>query len=228
MNSLTLKCTITQLRCRFLPFGIQYEAMINNHWQPVTHKFVEILWSILIKQQRELVKNNSLSYSDVALAKSSVRIGTLQLPMATHDAQSVFFCVNARVHLYFISMVALVGHPKGWLFSVGSSSSNPVNVTANEIGTSCGDYNNYPTEAVSMTTIPNEIVPRKAISITQIDTINKKLLQVEAIIHLLSVNSSAEIQINDNLVCDVLWAVSDLVADARQCLHHTPNVEVPA
>lgn len=228
MNILTLKCTITQLRCRFLPSGIQYECMINNHWQPVTHKFVEILWSLLIKQQRTLVKNNSLSYIGTALAKSSVRIGTLQLPMATHDAQSVFFCVNACVHLYFISMVALVGHPKGWLFSVGSSSSNPVNVTANEIGTSCGDYNNYPTEAVSMTTIPNEIVPRKAISITQIDTINKKLLQVEAIIHLLSVNSSAEIQINDNLVCDVLWAVSDLVADARHCLHHTPNVEVHA
>ncbi|MCX8726959.1 hypothetical protein [Gilliamella sp. B2838] len=46
MNSLTLKCTITQLRCRFLPSGIQYEAMINNHWQPVTHQYAENLWDL--------------------------------------------------------------------------------------------------------------------------------------------------------------------------------------
>lgn len=97
------------------------------------------------KNLRNLINSG---YIGTALAKSSVRIGTLQLPMATYDAQSVFFCVNACVHLYSISMVALVGHPKGWLFSVGSSSSNPVNVTANEIGTSRGDYINYPTEAV--------------------------------------------------------------------------------
>ncbi|MCX8598504.1 hypothetical protein J3U31_02675 [Gilliamella sp. B3486] len=46
MNSLTLKCTITQLRCRFLPFGIQYEAMINNQWQAVTHQYAENLWDL--------------------------------------------------------------------------------------------------------------------------------------------------------------------------------------
>lgn len=79
-----------------------------------------------------------------------------------------------------------------------------------------------------MTTIPNKIVSNKSISVSQIDKINKNLIQAEAILHLLSINSRAEIQINDNLVCDVLWAVSDLVADARHCLHHTPNVEVPA
>ena len=55
-------------------------------------------------------------------------------------------------------MVALVGHPKGWLDSVGASSSNPANVTANEIGTSSGDYNNQPTEAVIMTTTLSPIV----------------------------------------------------------------------
>lgn len=130
-----------------------------------------------IKSSKKYLHNlNHSGYIDSALAKSKVRIGTLQLPMATHDAQSVFFCVNARVHLYFISMVALVGHPKGWLFSVGSSSSNPVNVTANEIGTSCGDYNNYPTEAVSMTTIPNEIVSKFSKILS-----NPNLAKIEAV-----------------------------------------------
>ena len=55
-------------------------------------------------------------------------------------------------------MVALVGHPKGWLDSVGASSLNPANVTANEIETSSGDYNNQPTEAVIMTTTLSPIV----------------------------------------------------------------------
>jgi len=94
------------------------------------------------------------------LAKSSVRIETLNHSTATHDALSVFFCVNtcARLFIKSFSMVALVGHPKGWLDSVGASSSNPANVTANEIGTSSGDYNNQPTEAVIMTTTLSPIV----------------------------------------------------------------------
>ena len=102
----------------------------------------------------------NLGYINLALAKSSVRIGTLNYSTATHDALSVFFCVNtcARLFIKSFSMVALVGHPKGWLDSVGASSSNPANVTANEIGTSSGDYNNQPAEAVIMTTTPSPIV----------------------------------------------------------------------
>ena len=98
----------------------------------------------------------TLGYINLALAKSSVRIGTLNYSTATHDALSVFFCVNtcARLFIKSFSMVALAGHPKGWLDSVGASSLNPANVTANEIETSSGDYNNQPTEAVIMTTTP--------------------------------------------------------------------------
>ena len=228
MNSLTLNCTVTQLRCKFSQSGFEYEAMINHIWTPVSHKFVEFLWPFLFHKKRALVKGNSLSYIIFALAKSSVRIETLNHSTATHDALSVFFCVNACAHLLIksFSMVALVGQPKGWLDSVGASSLNPANVTATEIETSSGDYNNQPTRAVSMTTIPNEIVPKKAISITQIDTINKKLLQAEAILYLLSANSRSEIKINDKLVSDALWAISDLVADARSFLHNDKSKEV--
>ena len=107
-----------------------------------------------------LHKFNNLGYINVALAKSSVRIETLNYSTATHDALSVFFCVNACAHLFIksFSMVALVGQPKGWLDSVGASSLNPANVTANEIETSRGDYDNQPTEAVIMTTTPSPIV----------------------------------------------------------------------
>lgn len=110
--------------------------------------------------KNRLRKFNNSGYINLALAKSSVRIGTLNYSTATHDALSVFFCVNtcARLFIKSFSMVALVGHPKGWLDSVGASSSNPANVTANEIGTSSGDYNNQPTEAVIMTTTLSPIV----------------------------------------------------------------------
>ena len=114
-----------------------------------------------VKIKKRLHEFQNLGYINLALAKSSVRIGTLFILLATHDALSVFFCVNARAHLFIksFSMVALVGHPKGWLVSSRASSSNPANVTANEIGTSSGDYlNNYLLEAVIMTTTPNPIV----------------------------------------------------------------------
>lgn len=118
--------------------------------------------------KNRLRKFNNSGYINVALAKSSVRIGTLNYSTATHDALSVFFCVNAYARLFIksFSMVALVGHPKGWLDSVGASSSNPANVTANEIGTSSGDDNNQPTEAVIMTTTPNPIVSTQKLSKT--------------------------------------------------------------
>lgn len=110
--------------------------------------------------KNRLRKFNNSGYINLALAKSSVRIETLNYSTATHDALSVFFCVNtcARLFIKSFSMVALVGHPKGWLDSVGASSLNPANVTANEIETSSGDYNNQPTEAVIMTTTLSPIV----------------------------------------------------------------------
>ncbi|MWN05105.1 host cell division inhibitor Icd-like protein [Gilliamella sp. Pas-s95] len=110
--------------------------------------------------KKHLHNLNHSGYIDSALAKSKVRIGTLNSYLATHDAQSVFFCVNACAHLFIniSSMVALVGHPKGWLGHQVTSSSNPANVTANEIGTSSGDYVNHYLEAVTMTTIPTPII----------------------------------------------------------------------
>ena len=114
-----------------------------------------------VKIKKRLHEFQTLGYINLALAKSSVRIETLFILLATHDALSVFFCVNARAHLFIksFSMVALVGQPKGWLVSSRASSLNPANVTANEIETSSGDYlNNYLLEAVIMTTTPNPII----------------------------------------------------------------------
>ena len=116
---------------------------------------------ISTKIKKRLHEFQNLGYINLALAKSSVRIETLNYSTATHDALSVFFCVNARARLFIksFSMVALVGHPKGWLASSRASSLNPANVTANEIETSSGDYlNNYLLEAVIMTTTPTPIV----------------------------------------------------------------------
>ncbi len=56
-------------------------------------------------------------------------------------------------------MVALAGHPKGWLVSECASSSNPVNVTAQEIGTSRGDFANHYSEDATMATIPTAFLP---------------------------------------------------------------------
>ncbi|WP_239354257.1 host cell division inhibitor Icd-like protein [Providencia rettgeri] len=84
-----------------------------------------------------------VGYSKNALAKSSVRICTLNQLLATHDAPCVFFCVNAYAHLLnavlyrAYSMVALVRQLSGWLDSSNSSSANLANViTPIEICTS--------------------------------------------------------------------------------------------
>lgn len=87
----------------------------------------------------------NVSYSDQALAKSSVRIGVLNQLLATHDAPSVFFCVHAYAHLLNAvlyrteSMVAAAEQPKGWLDSSNSSNANSTVVTTPEIGVSSGD-----------------------------------------------------------------------------------------
>lgn len=87
-----------------------------------------------------------VGYSDQALAKSSVRICTLNQLLATHDAPCVFFCVNAYAYLLnavlyrSYSMVALVRQLSGWLDSSNSSSANLANViTPIEICTSGDD-----------------------------------------------------------------------------------------
>ncbi|WJW81969.1 host cell division inhibitor Icd-like protein [Moellerella wisconsensis] len=105
-----------------------------------------------------------MGYSPYALAKSNVRIDTLNQLTATHDAPSVFFCVNAYAYLQFAvlyrsySMVMLAGQPQGWLDSVNSSSINPVSVTTPlEIDTSGGDSLTKLTEIIVMMATPTHI-----------------------------------------------------------------------
>lgn len=133
------------------------------------------------------VKNNlpllvEFSYIDSAPYKTGVRRGNLNQLTATPDAiNSVFFCVQYAPYsmvrcvllkdikpsdpqwntLYRPSMVALVGQPSGWLDSVNSSISTPVNVTTpNERGNSGGDSLTKLTEIIPMMTIPNSAYPK--------------------------------------------------------------------
>lgn len=108
-----------------------------------------------------LFLSSDVRYSDRAPAKSGVRICTLNIQTATHDAPCVFFCVRAHAHLKNAvlcrpdSMVALAGQPKGWLVSVCASSANPVSVTTPiEICTSGGDSALIQTEIIVMMAIP--------------------------------------------------------------------------
>lgn len=143
--------------------------------------------------QYKPVKNNlpllvEFSYIDSAPYKTGVRFRSLNIPKATHDAESVFFCVQTKhinapyshsmvwciplkaVNLLSIgwntlhrpSMVALVGQPSGWLvFPFGTSTANPVNVTTpNEFRSSGGDSLNKPKEIIPMMTIPNSAYPK--------------------------------------------------------------------
>ncbi|MEY0768273.1 host cell division inhibitor Icd-like protein [Providencia huaxiensis] len=103
-----------------------------------------------------------VGYSKNALAKSSARIGVLNLLTATHDAPSVFFCVHAYAHLLNAvlyraeSMVAAAEQPKGWLESVNSSNANSTVVTTPEIGVSSGDSLTKLTEIIVMMATPNQ------------------------------------------------------------------------
>ncbi|WP_164455354.1 ash family protein [Providencia rettgeri] len=49
--------------------------------------------------KKYLLLSVSIRYSDLVLAKSSIRIGVLNELTATHDAPCVFFCVHAYAHL---------------------------------------------------------------------------------------------------------------------------------
>ncbi|MEY0054435.1 host cell division inhibitor Icd-like protein [Providencia rettgeri] len=103
-----------------------------------------------------------VGYSKNALAKSSARIGVLNLLTATHDAPSVFFCVHAYAHLLNAvlyraeSMVAAAEQPKGWLGSVNSSNANSTVVTTPEIGVSSGDSLTKLTEIIVMMANPTQ------------------------------------------------------------------------
>ena len=122
--------------------------------------------------QRVIVKNNlpllaAIGYSERALAKSSVRICTLNLLTATHDAPSVFFCVYAYAHLLNAvlycaeSMVASVEQPKGWLDSSNSSILTPASVTAPlERENSGGDSLTKLLEAAIMAITPIQTHPK--------------------------------------------------------------------
>ncbi|MEY1578893.1 host cell division inhibitor Icd-like protein [Providencia manganoxydans] len=105
----------------------------------------------------------TFGYSKNALAKSSVRICTLNILKVTHDAPCVFFCVCAYAHLQFAvlyrpnSMVMLAGQPKGWLVSFSTSSANPVSVTTPiEICTSGGDSLDKLKEIIVMMATPTQ------------------------------------------------------------------------
>ncbi|HFE8513567.1 host cell division inhibitor Icd-like protein [Proteus mirabilis] len=104
-----------------------------------------------------------VGYSDQALAKSSVRICSLSLQTATHDAPSVFFCVNTYAHLLnavlyrSYSMVALVRQLNGWLVPVCTSTANLVSVTTPiEICSSRGDSELIQTEIIVMMATPTQ------------------------------------------------------------------------
>jgi hypothetical protein len=222
MNSLTLNCTVTQLRCKFSQSGFEYEAMINHIWTPVSHKFVEFLWPFLLHKKRALVKINSLSYIVIALAKSSAKLGSLEFIHAHNRAFCGFFVHSAQLHFNG----GLGEGAERLAGCVYNRSANLAQFTSSLLGSSGGELLKLIHEGCLMTTIPNEIVPTKSLSIDQIDIINRKLTQLEAIIYLLSVNSKSEIKINEKLVSDALWAISDLVADARYFLNNDNNKEV--
>ncbi|HCD1075034.1 TPA: ash family protein [Proteus mirabilis] len=116
--------------------------------------------------KKYLLLSVPIRYSDFVLAKSSIRIGVLNLQTATHDAPCVFFCVHAYARLLNTvlcrsdSMVALVGQPSGWLVSVCASNANPVNVTTLEIGVSGGDFELIQTEIIIMMATPAQTHPK--------------------------------------------------------------------
>ncbi|HEQ1858620.1 TPA: ash family protein [Providencia alcalifaciens] len=104
----------------------------------------------------------TIGYSVLALAKSSVRIGVLNIVKATHDAPSVFFCVHAYAHLLNAvlyrteSMVAAAEQPQGWLVSFTTSNANSTVVTTPEIGVSSGDSYDNVKEIIVMMATPTQ------------------------------------------------------------------------
>ena len=136
----------TQGRIEFL------ESIKKGRFLPLTKNFDDNHFTFLL----------TFGYSKNALAKSSARIGVLNIQTATHDAPSVFFCVHAYAHLQFAvlyrseSMVAAAEQPQGWLVSVCASNANSTVVTTPEIGVSSGDSELIQTEIIVMMATPTQ------------------------------------------------------------------------
>lgn len=56
------------------------------------------------------------------------------------------------------------------------------------------------------------------------DDINKKLLQVDAIIQLLSANCRSDVQLTNQYIANALWAASDLISDVQEQLKSNREV----
>ncbi|NBM54594.1 host cell division inhibitor Icd-like protein [Proteus sp. G2669] len=136
-------------------------------FESIKGKIIEFLQSI----KKECCRNSdgyhlrlllNVGYSDQALAKSSVRIGVLNMYKATHDAPSVFFCVHAYAYPRFAvlyrseSMVAAAEQPKGWLVPLYASNANSIVVTTLEIGVSSGDSLAQYKEIIVMMATPTQ------------------------------------------------------------------------
>ncbi len=135
--------------------------------QSIKGKIIEFFESI----KKECCRNSdgyhlrlllNVGYSDQALAKSSVRIGVLNMYKATPDAPSVFFCVHAYAYPRFAvlyrseSMVAAAEQPKGWLVPLYASNANSIVVTTLEIGVSSGDSLAQYKEIIVMMATPTQ------------------------------------------------------------------------
>lgn len=135
--------------------------------ESIKGKIIEFLQSI----KKECCRNSdgyhlrlllNVGYSDQALAKSSVRIGVLNMYKVTHDAPSVFFCVHAYAYPRFAvlyrseSMVAAAEQPKGWLVPLYASNANSIVVTTLEIGVSSGDSLAQYKEIIVMMATPTQ------------------------------------------------------------------------
>lgn len=105
-------------------------------------------------------------YTVSAPYKAGAGIGTPELHTAIYDAPASFLS-SALTHARI--MVGWAGEPKGSPVSVCAGSSNPVQFTASEIGTSGGGSYPLHTEAAIMATVPTspylkiEVVNGKAV-----------------------------------------------------------------
>ena len=139
----------------------------NPHWLESSEFCQSIKKENISKYTRDrLHLSSKVRYSVWALAKSSVRIETLYVCKAIHDAPSVFFCIvyNAylrAIYAYTESMVALLGQLNRWLDSSNSSTSTPDNVTTLlERGSSCGDSLTQLLEIIIMITTLSQTHPK--------------------------------------------------------------------
>ncbi|EIV0129974.1 Rha family transcriptional regulator [Escherichia coli] len=99
-------------------------------------------------------------YTVPAPYKAGVGIGTPELSTAIYDAPASFLS-SALTHTRI--MVGWAGEPKGSPVSVDAGSSNPVQSTTSEIGTSGGGSFPQSTEAAIMATVPALVQPELCI-----------------------------------------------------------------